>query len=306
MLPQGAPAHLELSDTPFYSQEDHQCGPSALATVLEASGSPAAPEQLVGEVYLPGRQGSLQQELLAAARRRGRLAYVLPADADALFAELQVGRPVLVLQNLGVDAYPIWHYAVLIGFDTRGNRVILRSGRDPRLEMSWPRFEGSWRRGGNWAVTILPPGTLPARASLPAYLEACAGLEAAGQLDAAAVAYSVAARQWPDSPLVELGRGNVEYARGNLPGALAAYRRGAALSPADAALRNNLAQALLDSGCVLQARQEARKAAELALGTPLEADVRSTLEATGRAGASGDTPGSCADPMGDHGESQPL
>jgi tetratricopeptide (TPR) repeat protein len=305
LLP-GAAARVELLDAPFFPQEDHQCGPSALATVLEASGTTALPEQLVAEVYLPGRQGSLQQELLAAARRRGRLAYVLPGDAGALLAELQAGRPVLILQNLGVDAYPIWHYAVLVGFDAKRNEVILRSGRAERLVMSWPRFEGSWRRGGRWAMTVLAPGTLPARPSLPEYLDACAGLEAAGMSDEAAAAYLAAAQRWPASPLVELGRGNVAFARGDLPGALAAYRRGIGLSPSDAALRNNLAQALLDSGCANQALVEARRANELARGMALEAVAGATLESVLRAVASGDSSASCADPTRGDGDAQPL
>ena len=282
VLPPDSPAQMELAGTPFFPQEDNQCGPSALATVLEASGASALPEQLVAEVYLPGREGSLQQELLAAARRRGRLAYVLPADADALLAELRAGRPVLVLQNLGVDAYPIWHYAVVIGFDAKRNEVILRSGRQERLAMSWPRFEGSWRRGGNWAMTVLQPGTLPARASLQAYLDACAGLEAAGMLDSAAAAYSAAAQRWPGSALVELGRGNVAYARSDFTAAVAAYRRGIQLAPSDAAIRNNLAQALLDSGCAEQAFVEAQTAVELARGSVLEVEIRATLDSIAR------------------------
>jgi tetratricopeptide (TPR) repeat protein len=306
MLPPGGPSRVELLDTPFFPQEDHQCGPSALATVLEASGSPARPEQLVAEVYLPGREGSLQQELLAATRRRGRLAYVLSGEADALLAEVQAGRPVLVLQNLGVDAYPIWHYAVLIGFDAQRNDVILRSGRQQRLLMSWSRFEGSWRRGGQWAMTVLPPGTLPARPSLPAYLDACAGLEAAGMLDAAAAAYAAASQRWPRSSLVELGTGNVAYARGDLRGAVAAYQRGIDLSPSDAALRNNLAQALLDSGCVGRARVQARQAAELARGTLLETDVRETLESVEAAAASRGPSASCPDAAQGDGDAQPL
>jgi len=294
-LPPGAATHLELADTPFFPQEAHQCGPAALATVLGASGVPTSPEQLVAEVYLPGREGSLQQELLAATRRRGRLAYVLPSDASALLAEVQAGRPVLVLQNLGIDAYPIWHYAVLIGFDAMRDAVILRSGRQERLSMSWSRFEGSWSLAGKWAVTALQPGILPAQASLERYLDACVGLEAAGRLVDADTAYSVAAQRWPESPLVELGRGNVAYERGDLAGALAAYRRGVRLSPSNVALRNNLAQALLDSGCVPQARVQAQRAAELARGTPLEADVRATLDAVEH-GASSSPSTSCPDP----------
>jgi tetratricopeptide (TPR) repeat protein len=296
VLPPGSPAQIELAGTPFFAQEDHQCGPSALATVLEASGAEALPEQLIGEVYLPGRQGSLQQELLAAARRRGRLAYVLSADSDALLAELWAGRPVLVLQNLGVDAYPIWHYAVLIGFDAKRNEVILRSGRQERLVMSWSRFEGSWRRGGNWAMTVLQPGTLPARASLQEYLDACTGLEVAGMLDAAAAAYSAAAQRWPGSALVDLGLGNVAYARSDFAAAVAAYRRGVQLAPSDAAIHNNLAQALLDSGCAERALIEAQTAAELARGSVLEVEIRATLDSIVRTLGESAAPDACPIP----------
>ncbi len=296
-LPPGAPARIELLDAPFFPQQDHQCGPSALATVLEASGTAAVPEQLVAEVYLPGREGSLQQELLAAARRRGRLAYVLPEDPGALLAEVEAGRPVLILQNLGIDAHPLWHYAVLIGFDAVRNQVLLRSGRQDRLVMSWQRFEGSWRRGGRWAATMLEPGTLPAQPIALNYLDACAGLEAAGMLDGAASSYAAAADRWPENPLVHLGQGNVAYARGDLRAAVGAYRRGVRLAPADAALRNNLAQALLDSGCAEQALAEAREAAELAQGSALAADVRVTLESAMRATESTGTIESCPDSM---------
>jgi tetratricopeptide (TPR) repeat protein len=297
VLPPGTPAHVELLDAPFFPQEDHQCGPSALATVLEASGTAALPEQLVAEVYLPGREGSLQQELLAAARRRGRLAYVLPDDPGALLAEIGAGRPVLILQNLGIDAHPLWHYAVLIGFDAVRNQVVLRSGRQDRLVMSWRRFEGSWRRGGRWAATMLDPGMLPTQPVALNYLDACAGLEAAGMFDAAASSYAAAADRWPENPLVHLGQGNVAYARGDLGAAVAAYRRGVRLAPADAALRNNLAQALLDSGCVEQALAEAREAAELAQDSALAADVRATLESVMRATESTSTVESCPDSM---------
>ena len=45
--------------------------PPSLAMVLEAGGKPIQPEALRPQVYLPERQGSLQVEMLAAARRNG-------------------------------------------------------------------------------------------------------------------------------------------------------------------------------------------------------------------------------------------
>ncbi|MEE4360755.1 MAG: hypothetical protein V2I63_04445, partial [Pseudomonadales bacterium] len=105
--PLGAPSNPallhapELRTVPFYPQVAYQCGPAALATVLVHSGVDTTAEALVDQVWLPGRRGSLQIELVAATRRQGRLPYVLGGDLEELAAELRQGRPVLVLQNLG-------------------------------------------------------------------------------------------------------------------------------------------------------------------------------------------------------------
>ena len=100
------PRPVELTAVPFFPQEAYQCGPAALATVLNSSGLNVTPEALAPQVYLPERQGSLQFELLAAARRHGRVPYVLRPQLETLVTEVASGHPVLVLQNLGVAALP--------------------------------------------------------------------------------------------------------------------------------------------------------------------------------------------------------
>src|SRR5207237_9306004 len=59
-LPQGLPEHVELTQVPFFPQDEYQCGPAALATVLASSGVKVTPEELVAQVYIPERKGSLQ------------------------------------------------------------------------------------------------------------------------------------------------------------------------------------------------------------------------------------------------------
>jgi tetratricopeptide (TPR) repeat protein len=285
-LPASAPRSIELSSTPFFPQEDYQCGPAALATLLVASGVDVTPEALAPEVYLPERQGSLSLELIGAARRHGRLPYVLATTADEMVEELKAGRPVLVLQNLGATRLPAWHYAVLIGYDAERNVAILRSGRDERLEMKWQRFAGSWHRGGRFALTTLEPGELPAHAEPARWLEAVAGLEAAGQRRAATEAYDAAIARWPNEPHAWLGRGNVAYADGNRAAAADAWSRAIALDPANAAARNNLAELLLDAGCLDESRNQIERASALAEGTALEsavAESRARIDATVRA-----------------------
>src|SRR5690606_12988264 len=87
---------VELADTPFFPQDRYQCGPAALATVLAAAGVAVAPDELVEQVYVPARRGSLTIEMQAAPRRYDRIAYPLQPELAALIAELDAGRPVLV------------------------------------------------------------------------------------------------------------------------------------------------------------------------------------------------------------------
>lgn len=272
-LPATAPRAIELDSTPFFPQEAFQCGPAALATLLVASGVDVTPESLAPEVFIPGREGSLTLELVGAARRHGRLPYVLATTAHEMVAELEAGRPVLVLQNLGTETLPKWHYAVLVGYDAGRNVAILRSGRDPRLETKWQRFAGTWHRGGRFALTTLPPDVVPTHAEPARYLEAAAGLEAAGQRQAAAAAYEAAIARWPEEPIAWLGRGNVAQAAGDQPAAADAYLRAIELDPGNVAARNNLAQLLLEAGCLEESRRQVERAAALAAGTALESAV---------------------------------
>src|SRR5262249_34979409 len=91
-FPVDAKNAVELSETPFYAQDTHECGPAALAMVLDAAGVAVTPDQLVPQIYLPGRHGSLQVELIAASRRHERIPYVIDPRVDALFAEVAAGH----------------------------------------------------------------------------------------------------------------------------------------------------------------------------------------------------------------------
>jgi hypothetical protein len=289
-LPSAAPRSIELASVPFHPQEDFQCGPAALATVLGASGVAVAPAVLAPQTFIPKRKGTLQAELIGAARRHGRVAYVLPGHGDALVAELSEGRPVLLLQNLGADFLPRWHYAVLIGYDADKNVAILRSGRQQRLEMRWQRFAASWHRAGRWAIATLPPQAIPSHATADRYLESVIGLEAAGQREAAASAYDTAIARWPEEPLFWLGRGNAAYAGGDLEAAADKYLRATLLAPRNAAARNNLALTLADAGCLREAQRQLERAAAFAAGTPLMKSVDDSRE---HIRSQADTGGSC-------------
>ncbi|WP_411832802.1 PA2778 family cysteine peptidase [Pseudoxanthomonas mexicana] len=238
---------------PFHPQTEYQCGPAALATVLGASGAAVTPEALAPQVYLPGRRGSLQVELIAATRRAGRIPYPIARDPEALFAELQAGRPVLVLQNLWVRTVPRWHYAVVVGADAARNRVVLNSGDRRGLRMRAPTFLRTWDWGGRWGLVTLRPGELPARADATTYLSAVADFEAVAGAEAARPAYAAARQRWPQDARVPMALGNQAHAAGDRAGAATHYRDGLALAPADPVLANNYASTMGELGCREQA-----------------------------------------------------
>lgn len=285
---------VELTAVPFFPQTEYQCGPAALATVLSFAGVPTDAEALVPEVYTAGLRGSLQAELLAATRRHQRIPYVLEPRTDALAAELAAGRPVLVLQNLGLPRVPVWHYAVVVGLDHARGRVILRSGTEQRREERTSRFLRSWSRGDHWAFVVLEPGDLPATAVPGTYVRALAGASRFLSHESADAAFTKALERWPDDELVLFAAAGRELESRNWPQAETLYRRLLDVAPANAAARNNLANVLAERGCNAAALAEARAAlAATPPGDPLHAaiaDTVATLEADAASGSAASCP----------------
>jgi hypothetical protein len=270
-------ASSELESVPFFPQTEYQCGPAALATVLVHSGVATDPETLAPQVYLPDRQGSLQLELLAAARRAGRIPFTLDNGPEALLAELAAGNPVLVLQNLGLHSVPRWHYAVVIGYEPSRQRVLLRSGTEQRRQERWRRFMASWARADFWGLVITPPGELPASGRADSIGPALARQE--GQLDPAVAraAWEAALSRWPQHPDILFATANVRQQQAD-PEAAALYRQLLAIAPEHMAARNNFADLLLHAGCPMAAATLIEPARRTAPGLP--PSVRDTIIST--------------------------
>lgn len=263
--PEALPAATAVANVPFYPQEDYQCGPAALAMAAGAAGTRLAPEDLVDQVYLPARKGSLQLEMLAVGRRYGLLSYQLKPGLESLLEEVAAGNPVIVLQNLSFSFAPVWHYAVVIGYDRNRNMLLMHSGRNRNMEVSLYTFERTWARADHWAMLLLSPTRLPATADAASYAAAVATLERTAPA-AAQAAYATGLLKWPGHSTLMLGAGNTAYALGQRTAAVQAYRQLTRLHPADADGWNNLAQALLDQGKTKEAAAAIQRA--VALGGP--------------------------------------
>jgi len=268
------PRQIELSEVPFFAQEDYQCGPAALAMVMKHAGLAVDPEVLKPEVYLPGREGSLQVEMMGATRRHGLVAYQMSPVLGEVLEEVARGTPVVVLQNLALDWYPVWHYAVVIGYDLNKKEVILRSGRERDQRISLVAFENTWARSAHWAMVAMPPEKVPYTATESRYVAAVNAFGKVGQLPASRLAYLSAKKRWPDSLGVSIGLGNIAYLMKRMDEAEAEFRAAVTAHPDSVAALNNLAQTLSDMGHDEEALVFVQRAAEL--GGPLHDIVLST------------------------------
>jgi len=274
-LPENVPAGVELETVPFYPQDAYQCGPATLAMALTWSGLAFTPDDLKDQVYTPSRKGSLQLAMVAATRRHAKLAYTFN-DPAALFPEIAAGHPIIILQNLGLSWLPVWHYAVVIGYDAPDQDVILRSGTTKRKVMSYYLFEKTWAHSNYWGLMVLEPDQMPVMAQENEYLAAVLGLEKSRHFQAAAAGYQTALTRWPQSLTARMGLGNSHYAIGDLKGAENAFREAAQSHPQSAVAYNNLAYVLLERGSMQEALAAANKA--VALGGPQISESEKTLQ----------------------------
>ena len=261
--PPDIPPRVELDEVPFFPQLEYHCGPAALAGVLNYRGVEVLPEKIAELVYVPELKGSLQVEVEAAARQFDLLPVKLDGRLESLLHEVDAGNPVFVLQNLGLDIYPVWHYEILIGYDLNERQMILRSGVHRRITRSFALFEKTWQRAGYWALTLVAADEIPASASAEAFVDAVIGMEQVGRIETAHSAYATARRRWPDNLLAHSGFANTAYAMGKFTSAEAAYRVALELAPGKGEVWNNLAYTLAQLGRHEASMDAIRRALEL-------------------------------------------
>jgi tetratricopeptide (TPR) repeat protein len=252
-----------IQGVPLIEQKDNFCGPAALAMVLQWSGDAANMEDLAKQVYTPNLQGTLQNDMLSAARRHGRLSLVLNRPQD-VFEEVAQGHPVIVLQNLGLSWYTRWHYAVVVGYDLQKSEVYLNSGENKQTTLSLDTFANTWARSQNWALLVLPTHKLPvSQRELDITAAAVALEETAGPQKAEPV-YREILKKWPKSIGARFGLSNTLYAEKNKTAAAQELRQIVKDYPKMAPAWHNLSLILKELKKNKEAQAAALKAQETA------------------------------------------
>ena len=252
-----------LSEVPFWPQTRYQCGPAALATVLNTTNLKVQPKQLISQLYIPKKKGALTAEMVATTRQYQRIPVRIEGHLSQIFRQLDSGRPVLVLQNLGFEQLSKWHFAVVVGYDIEEGEFILRSGETAEWRTQFAVFERTWARGDYWAMIVLSPDERPEIEDLDQYLKAIVDFEKIGKQEIAKQGYQQILKIQPEHFTANMGLGNLAYQRGDFQEAREEFELITLNHPNRADAWNNLAYTYAQLLLGEKALQAINKAIEL-------------------------------------------
>jgi ABC-type bacteriocin/lantibiotic exporter with double-glycine peptidase domain len=145
-----------IDGVPFYRQQEHSCGPAALAGILAFWGRPASLEQITAAVYLPELRGTLPMDMENFMREAGFETFSAAGTLEEVKAHIRTGRPVICLLDLGFGLYRQPHYVTVLGFDDVNAVLIVHDGIQANRVISSDAFAREWSRAGYWMLTVRP------------------------------------------------------------------------------------------------------------------------------------------------------
>lgn len=141
---------------PFYPDKTDQCGPATLAAILTFYGQTIEPKALREEMYTAKLHGTLPMDLLLTAKKHGLQTEMVRGDLETLKRELEAGRPVLAMLNLGFSTVPVSHYVVVTGLDPQRHGILAHSAGKANQFFSNKKFLKAWEKADNWALLTRP------------------------------------------------------------------------------------------------------------------------------------------------------
>jgi len=241
-------------NVPFILPRSERCGSTSIEMVSSYWQSTTSyipklsTSELDAHTLIPAKGGTLQIEMVTAARANGLIAYPMEPTFEALFTELNVHHPVIVLVNRSFSWHPLWHYAPVIGYDEKKRSILVHFSDQPNEAVPLATFAALWKRSGNWGLLLLPPGEIPVSVSPETFLRAVYEFEKTGEGEGAIRTYESALMRWPEDSDILFALANAEYNATHIIEAEKNYRKLLALKPSHALALNNLSILLCHTG----------------------------------------------------------
>lgn len=147
-----------IDGVPFHPQDDYQCGPASLASVLNFHGDPVTPDQIARDIFRRDLGGALSLDMVLYARKRGHRAEWYNGGPDDIIRAVARNRPLIIMVDYGFANLSKNHFMVVIGYGPDG--VIAHNGRAREARIPWSDLVGPWRRANSWTLRI-EPGSQP-------------------------------------------------------------------------------------------------------------------------------------------------
>lgn len=154
------PGLFYINNVPFFPQEEEQCGPSVLASVLTFLGYDVSPDDISKSIYSETLNGTLNIDMINYVRHfiEGKgLGYSDDkGDLELIKRGIREGHPVIVFTDLGIWNFRKGHYMLVVGYDDSRQGIIAYSGLRSDKFISYDRFMRIWGRGGYWTLRLIP------------------------------------------------------------------------------------------------------------------------------------------------------
>jgi ABC-type bacteriocin/lantibiotic exporter with double-glycine peptidase domain len=143
-----------INDVPFFGQEEYQCGPAALAGVLNFWGVKVSPSEVAATTYSKGARGTLGIDLALYAQKRGLRADFYEGGMDDLRRLIDARQPAIIFVDYGLLVYEKGHFMVVVGYND--GEFIVNSGRERLKAIAAEDLDRVWRKTGYWTLAVRP------------------------------------------------------------------------------------------------------------------------------------------------------
>lgn len=151
-----------LPGVPFIGQDDFQCGPASLATVinywnrLRGSEGRVTAKSIVDEIYSPTAKGVLGMDLELSAQRHGFSTEQYSGSIADLRRLIDKATPAIILVDLGIGVFQTGHFMVVTGYTSKG--VVANTGRVENELFTEGKLDSIWKKTGYWTLVVRPRG----------------------------------------------------------------------------------------------------------------------------------------------------
>ena len=158
--PDRFPEAVRKHDVTPYLQEPEQCGPFALAALLNYLKIEVDPNLLAKRLYSPGAGGTLTMDLYLEAVRNGLETRQLSGSDSILVKELEENNPVIVLFKYPGLKGRTGHFVLVSGYSVEPDGFFLLWGDNKLSWMKLEQFHKLWSGSEYWMLTVHRKGKM--------------------------------------------------------------------------------------------------------------------------------------------------